>query len=249
MIKYSYFFPKTWLMLVLVTGFITSCSTTNLNNDIHDLSEETTPYVIVQNSAVVYTTMKEITDKSDIIIIGQPTKKNGIINTDRDPNDPSKPDPQYFGIGQIYEVEVSNYLKGDGVNTLYIVEYQGHAFQNPQELTENEIEQAMQRENIIPLSISKRYIMFLRSFTDDYVDFPYQHYSGVGHPWRFEITDSDCVQPDDEITDLSIYFPPTLLDKFIQYINNPAIFPEVPYPAPLSPGRCPIPNIDTTPYP
>lgn len=247
--KNSILFSKTWLVSLLVIGFITSCSTSNSNTDIHDLREKTTPYMIVQSSAVVYMTMDEITDKSDVIIIGEPTKKDGIFNTDRDTKDPSKPDPQYFGIGQVYEVEVGDYLKGEGPNTIKIVEYQGHITQNPQELTENDIKQAMQRENIMPLSIGLRYIMFLRSFTDNYVDFPYQHYSGIGHPWRFEITDSNCVQPDDEITELSIYFPPTSLDIFIQYINNPATFPEVPYPAPLSPGRCPISKFDTTPYP
>ncbi len=170
------------------------------------------------------------------------------MNTARDPNDPTKPDLNNFGVGQVYDVQVDGYLKGDGSLLIDVVQSHGLIPSKSQGLTDDDFEQARKQSHILPLTIGKRYIMFLSSS-----EFSYDGYSkgellgGRGHPWRFEITDAECVQPEDAITEIDRYFPSLPMDEFVKFIHDPNSFPEIPYPAPDSAGICALES--TTPYP
>jgi hypothetical protein len=247
---------KRLILLVVILIAISSC-----DKDIHiaesNFPQSTntpmpSPIVSIQESAVVYTNFKEITDRSDVIIIGTSIAQKVIVNIARDPNDHTMPDPLYFSIGQIYEIQVDRYLKGDGTASIYVIQNEGFMPLGSQEPTNDDIDKAKKLSDSAPLVIGRVYIMFL-SYHDpeySYDDFPIKEFLfAKGHPWRFEITNTGCVQPEDGITDLYIYFPSTAVNEFIQYINKPTTFPEVPYPAPLSANRCSVSNISTTPYP
>jgi hypothetical protein len=240
---------KSCLLLGIICLGITACSANDPSIYPLGTYATTPPYVIVQSSAVVYTTMEEITNEASTIIIGRPVGERGIVNTARDPNDLSKPDSEYFGIGQVYEVEVISYIKGEAANTLYVIQSHGQARISSQELSESDIEQGRQRENIIPLSLNENYVMFLNPAEYAYGDFPIdQLFGGRGHPWRFRINELDCVLPEDSI-DLLRYFPAQSLDSFINSIENPSVFTEsYPYPAPENGNLCDI-NQPFNPYP
>jgi hypothetical protein len=203
------------------------------------------------DSAVVYTTFSELVDRADVIIIGKATAKKGVVNTARDLNDNTMPDSTFYSIGQIYEVQVDSYLKGNGPGLIYVIQNQGHISSAAQGISNDEIEQAQELSNHIPLTINEQYMMFLSSPDPDYSynDFPIDdYYFGGGHPWRFEITEAGCVQPiDEEGESLYLYFPSQPLDEFLRFINNPGAFPTLPYPAPISPSRCPTESITTYP--
>jgi hypothetical protein len=191
--------------------------------------------------------MEEITTRADLIIDGQAISEDGIINSYRDPNDPSKPDPTYFSIGQAFTIKVNRYIKGEGPSYLNLVLNQGHVDKSLSELSTSDIEQAMIDQNILPLPLNQRYIMFLRFVSDNYIDFSGDIYTGLAHPWRFEVTTTDCVQPVDKEADLYRYFPSQSLNDFIESVNNPAMYPGLSYPPPLAPSRCPA--MDKSPYP
>jgi hypothetical protein len=65
-------------------------------------------------SMVYYGSFYELTEQADIVIIGQAQEAKEIVNAARVPGDPAKPDADHFGVGQIYEVRVDEYQKGDG---------------------------------------------------------------------------------------------------------------------------------------
>ena len=58
--------------------------------------------------------MEDLLKHTDIVIIGRPVGEKGIINTAREVSDLSKTAADMFSIGQVYEVEVIRYIKGEG---------------------------------------------------------------------------------------------------------------------------------------
>jgi hypothetical protein len=240
-------------VITLLLAVIIAVIITNANKD-SQIIDVATPDTVayVQESSVVYTTLSEIVDRSDVIVIARATAIKGIVNTARDPNDHTMPDPIYFSIGQIYVVRVDSYIKGDGSKLIYVIQNEGFIPSESQVSTSDDIEQAQKLSDSAPLIIGRQYIMFL-SFHDpeySYDDFPINEFLfAKGHPWRFEITNTECVQPEDGITELYIYFPAQSLEEFIQLIENPNSTTELPYPAPLSPTRCAPESITTNPYP
>jgi len=195
--------------------------------------------------------MEDLLKHTDIVIIGRPVGEKGIINTAREVSDLTKTDADIFSIGQVYEIEVIRYIKGEGANSLFVVQHHGTVYHDTQELSESAIEAARERENVIPLAINERYVMFLAFFDFAYDGYPTEQLvGGLGHPWRFRINELDCVQVEDsESSWLLNYFPPQTLDGFIQWIENPELLDRsFPYPAPKIEYQC---NIDPLrqPYP
>ena len=195
--------------------------------------------------------MEDLLKHTDIVIIGRPVGEKGIINGARDVSDLTKTDPDMFGILQVYEVEVIRYIKGEGANSLFVAQHHGTVYHDTQELSESAIEAARERENVIPLAINERYVMFLAFSEFAYEGYPTEQLvGGLGHPWRFRINELDCVQVEDlDSSWLLNYFPLQTLDGFIQWIENPELLDgSFPYPAPKIEYQC---NIDPLwkPYP
>jgi len=239
---------KAWVLLGILGIFVTACSPSGPNPISQGIAATPTPYISVQNSAVVFSTMEELLKHTEIIVIGRPVSEKGIINTARDVSDLSQTDPDYFSISQVYEVEVLRYIKGNGANTLYVIQHHGSVL-GSQELSESDIEAARETEDVIPLVQDARYVMFLAYSSFTYEGYPpEQLVGGRGHPWRFRINEQDCVQPEDSLGMLN-YFPPQTLDGFIQWIENPDAY-EVNsvYPAPEVLNPCTI-NPLSNPYP
>jgi len=139
-----------------------------------------------------------------------------------DPNDPTKQDPEYFGIGQVYEVEISSYIKGEGPKSLYVIQNQGIVNRDLHKLSDDDIERAQKMSKVIPLSINEQYVLFLHPASYSYGKFPLEQLVvGRGHPWVFRINELDCVQIEDSIANVLRYFPARTLDEFIGSIRNP----------------------------
>jgi hypothetical protein len=192
--------------------------------------------------------MEELLKHTEIVVIGRPVAEKGIINTARDVSDLTQTDPDHFSIGQVYEVEVIRYIKGNGSNILYVIQHHGSVL-GSQEISESDIEVAREREGIIPLERDARYVLFLTHSSFTYEDYPTdQLMGGRGHPWIFRMSAQDCVQPEDSLG-MFDYFPPQTLDGFIQWIENPGMYdtspaypaPEVLYPCTMNPLSIPYP--------
>lgn len=141
-----------------------------------------TPLVAGSASYIVDRSIQQSVTNAEIIVIGQVTRLGEVVNTDRDTQDHTKPASNTFGVGQTYNVQVQQYLKGSGENNLTILEGEG-AIQSPSELvTQSDIERAKISYGAQPLTPGKTYLMLL-SKQPDY--FGGNYYGGQGNPWRF----------------------------------------------------------------
>jgi hypothetical protein len=239
------------VLLVVIGIWITACSDSTPNPAPQGTPATPTSFTQVQSSHVILASMEDLLKHTDIVIIGRPVGEKGIINGARDVSDLTKKDPDMFGILQVYEVEVIRYIKGEGANSLFVVQHHGTVFLNTQELSESAIEAARERENVIPLAINERYVMFLAFSEFAYEGYPTEQLvGGLGHPWQFRINELDCVQVEDvDSAWLLNYFPPQTLDGLIQWIENPELYIEsIPYPAPQDKYQCDLDSLGE-PYP
>lgn len=200
------------LILILLSVLIISCQAQN------PVSPDTTyPSQIrtsSQSSYVFYKSYQEMAAVSDAVVLGRPTGEIGIVNTSRNISDVSKPAADNFGVGQVYEFSVDEYLQGDGPKTVFIVQNQGSIIlsQEKQIPSPEEFNSAKEEWGGYKLAIGQRYLIFLFKFDYEYVDYPKDSIFGMcGHPGRFIITDKDCVILEDE-AGLESYYPPVSLD-------------------------------------
>lgn len=241
--------------------FLVACQTSYVtDNDDYVVADSdptvttTTPEVIVHvidDVPVAYTSIPELSSESSTIIIGKIISTGEIINMARDV-DSSKPDPNYFGVGQIYEVEVERYLKGNGEKNIKFVQYQGFLVTGSKTPTTDQIEKAKVETDYIRLSTNQRVLMFLNKFPYEYAKGPL--FISVGHPSLFDITDPKCVRPLDTLLDIYKYFPPKPLTVFAKQIDEPFDTSrpsnELPYPPPDEPlYNCTNNDKSSEPYP
>jgi hypothetical protein len=200
------------------------------------------------SSYVVYPTFAEIAAAADIIVIARVKSKLEIVNMARDVSDSTQPDPHYFGIGQVYKLEIDSYLQGTGLETLYYVEYQGFINDSGQPDAadiEREKSQSAGKE-YIPLQANQTYLLFLTAI-DYYGVGSYDvenFYVRTGHPSQFNLANPNCVRVEDILSEMDLYFPPQPLTKIKDQIAGPDEAKTFPYPYPEGNQECLV-----TPYP
>jgi hypothetical protein len=235
------FYFREWKKSIVSLTLFLALTACNLAFEPHDKTPEQIGIVItpssslvVQESEVVFYTLKELVDMSDVIVIGRAVKIEGIVNTIRVAGNPIQQHPDYFGIGYVHQVEVESYLKGQGPNLIYVIQNVGFlARSQSQEITDEAIELAKLASNVVQLTLDKRYILFLGAARFSYENFSKENlFSGRAHPWRFEFTKADCVQLEDEFTGLVRYFPPRPFEEFVKLIHDPNLSAEIAYPPP-----------------
>jgi len=253
---------RDWSVIVLYAFclFLVSCAPSYVEDDndivVTNSGTPTSDVVInmINEVPVIYTSIPELSSKSDTIIIGKIIAAGKVINTARDVVDPAKPDPNYFSVGQIYEVQVERYLKGDenGEKTIHIVQHQGFLVDGSRHPTRSEIEKAKAESDYIQLGVNQRLLMFLNKSRYEYGEYAKGTlFVGGWHPWLFDITDTECVQPIDTLEDIYVNFPSQPLTTFIKQINepfDPSTQPEsLPYPPPEALNTCSTKSSE--PYP
>ena len=102
----------------------------------------------------------------------------------RDPNDPSRPDPNYATIGNVYDIRVERFLKGIGVETLSVVQPIGYeAFVPGPPNTPGRLTRGRDTTPNLLLQKSSRYLLFLREN---------EHapglWIGTAQPYRFTLS-------------------------------------------------------------
>ena len=188
----------------------------------------------------------ELAHVSDAIIIGEVVGVvDGYINLARSGENSTEPDSRIFHIGQVYEVSVDEYLKGEDKDTIFVVQRRGMIGRGPgmDEISKEDIDLALDAgQGGEPLKFGLKYLMFLfivyqtKEFTKEPL------YSGVEDPWVFAVSDSDMVVNALEIPeDVTANFPPKPFEIVIKEINTP-------YVAPVLPIVTALPDMDD-PYP
>src|SRR4030067_1446910 len=164
---------KTLLSNILVMGYIvlaiSACGESRTRDSSADNLLALTPLPTTMyriSSQIASSSIQELTSYADLVVIGQPVTKEGYINTARDPNDLSKPDPRFFSINQIYMVEIEQIIKGESPKTLLVAQNQGLLnLETVTDPTIYDIEYEVRRnenKTFIPLSLNTRYLFFLR---------------------------------------------------------------------------------------
>lgn len=236
------------LLLVIFTACAPGRVQKELKTEVATTEEVTH---VVQEIPMVYFSVGEITTKSDLIVIGRAIEQNEIINTARDPDDPLKPDPKYFSIGQIYTIQVDEYIKGNGPKSFHILQHRGFFVpEDGKSPSADELENALKGSGVELLDPLKSYIMFLRASDHSYEGYEKESlYVGVAHPWLFDLADSKCVKLEDSISALEGYFPSQPYEIMRMKINaaidgkefdSTNIYPP-PYSEQLCPADAPLP--------
>ncbi len=211
------------LMIALfLSTLLTACTTASIT----PLSATQTPIsesqIFSNSSYITATSLAELTNKSTLVVIGQAIRTGDVINMARDVDDISKADANLFGIGQVYEFEISRYLKGEqdvnGAKSIYVVQVEGVIILTAQKPpTKDDIEKARTQEKYLPINLGSEYILFLepvKGFSELKM-----HYTGVAQPWRFTLV-NDCAFPDSPWQDANLYFHPQPINDFIEQVEN-----------------------------
>jgi hypothetical protein len=182
-------------------------------------------------SFIIVTSIAELANRSKLIVIGHVTKTDDIVNMARNPDDPTKPDNEIFIVGQVYMVSVKQFLKGsEKAETIYVVQREG--FLGPSvSKNDSEIEKAKAIEKYVPLSLDKRYLMFLEPMLGHPEG---KYYVGVAQPWRFDVSDTKQVLPESPWEEAVRFFPSQTLDSIVYQIEHPELLAS-PYPPPTTP--------------
>ncbi len=258
--KTIFLFKRAFIGAIFATlsgTLLTACKNTHPS----PTSATQTPVPVSQffsNASYITTTsLKELTDKSTIIVFGKAIGVGDIINLARKVDDISKPDPSLFGIGQIYKFEITRYLKSEQGSSspkrIYVVQFEGMINLSSQKPpAKDDIEKARTQENFAPIDLDSEYILFLEPLKG----FPEleMHYIGIAHPWRFTLVNG-CAFPDTPWPGTSLYFHPQPVDNFIERIERALLGDSettepFTYPAPGSEtSTCPPEPARTSPYP
>jgi hypothetical protein len=172
-------------------------------------------------SIIAAHSVKELVDKSVIVVSGQFRSTNEVINMARNIKDINKPDPNILGVGQVYQFEVDKYLKGGGPKTIYVVQLEGFLTgdQVGLEPQETNINKARKERKYISAKLDNPYVLFLEPL----VGFPdlKNYYTGAIHPWRFDLSNPEQVIPESIWEEALSVFPPKRVSKFLDQIANP----------------------------
>ena len=194
-----------------------------------------------ESSSILTPTYYELTQLSDIVVMGHVRAEVGVINTARNPSDNSQPDTRSFTVAVVYAIDVEEYLAGDGPRTLYLARWEG-SINHGTTPSPAEIEQARaasENELYTSLDGNKTYLMFLRSIEvwEDYTLAELDDgnlFVRTANPWLFDASDPMNVFVVAMTSGIAQIYPPQSLAEIIAQMNDPALTPpSAPYPVPL----------------
>ena len=155
---------------------------------------------------------------STLIVIG--TTSNAEPREERIPgrlpSDPSKPDPNYTMIGNVYEVEVERYLKGSGDTTLPVIQSIGYEAIIPGPgNTPGRLTQGRDTPPHLLLGKSSRYLLFLSEQGDDAPGL----WMGAVHPYKFLMSDGRA-KVESPVGTLDGAFPDRTEAEFVSLVES-----------------------------
>lgn len=150
----------------------------------------------VSSAYVTASSVEDLVGRSSLVVIGT-VASTGPERREipgRLPSDPTQIDPNYTGVGQIYEIEVERYLKGTGGTTIRVVQFEGSIVSLGGQVREIQSESAGH-----PLTSATRYLLFLipQGQVDDL-------WLGTAQPFRFALSSglAKAESPEGGIPDL-----------------------------------------------
>lgn len=207
--------PRIFLIAIATIFILAACgnSDSEVQTKPDPLAETASDYepAVVSADPLIVTSLEELVDASPIIVIGEVQEEAEVINTVRLAEDPSKPDPYFFGVGQVYRVKVEEYLKGSGPSNLNVVNQEGYLTSRDGPVSPPTSKSDIDRikrayQDYHPLRQGERYLFFVRSATG--FD-PSLNYVGMslGSPWRFTLPKDGHAWPDTPFEEALALYP------------------------------------------
>ncbi len=167
--------------------------------------------------------LEQLVDVSPFIFIGTVIAPGEIVNLARDVTNHSQPDSQRFHLGQVYEVSVEGYLKGQGPSVLPVVQMEGRSASGDRPATppttQAEIAAMKAQFGAIPLVAGQRYVFFVRPLEDFDAGREYMATS-YGHPWWFTLPVDGMAEAGSQYPEAVAAFPPETASAFVTRIQE-----------------------------
>lgn len=179
--------------------------------------------ITVEDPAIIWS-LEERVEISPMIVIGRVEAEAGIVNTVRLEEAPTTPDPNDFGLGQVYRVNVEEYIRGSGPATLNVVNAEGYLPSrdgSPVELPESDAELDCIRaayQSYLPLQVGERYLFFLQ--TAEYFDPDVEYaFTSLGHPWRYLLPEGGQGRPESPYQEANDAYPVMPSEEFVETVT------------------------------
>jgi hypothetical protein len=234
------------LILSMLVILLLSCKTV--------IEPAKTQIILVEESYNGVGSYRQLIEESTLIVIGKVRPIGEFYNTARNVADITQPDPRSYNQNQVYEVIISETLKGNVKGSSIFILYREWMVygENEEELAKN-IEAKQYVKTFPPLDSNKSYLLFLTPMDMNSLGFSLperDYYSRHYEPWIFDISNPEVVVPYSPWEFALSACPSLPLEKLRYFIAHPeeAILPtSIPpqfYPAP---GEGEIDSL--TPYP
>lgn len=172
---------------------------------------------------IIVGSLEQLVDVSPFIFIGTVIAPGEIVNLARDVTNHSQPDSQRFHLGQVYEVSVEGYLKGQGPSVLPVVQMEGRSASGDRPATppttQAEIAAMKAQFGAIPLVAGQRYVFFVRPLEDFDAGREYMATS-YGHPWWFTLPVDGMAEAGSQYPEAVAAFPPETASAFVTRIQE-----------------------------
>jgi len=168
--------------------------------------------------------LEQLVELSTVIAIGRLEGTEGEINLARNADNRSRASDDSYVLGQVYRLRVERYLKGEGPDTIRVVQaevwdYGGASRRavSSREAIQRLRHEALDAGYVIPLAPDTTYLLFLRPLglvrEDDY-------YAGTPQPWRFVLTEDGRAYPDSPWEPADEVFPPRPAEELLGEIEQ-----------------------------
>jgi hypothetical protein len=215
-LKTNKLFTTCCVLIFIIFGTTNCTSTTPQVAENQPSSQSHLTIGPIEHSYVTATSFEELVEQADIVVVGSAVEKGKVINTARNPLDPTQPDPNLESVGQIYTIRVNQYLKGAGGDSIRFVQSEGYLTAE-MVVAGQTLEDAREQSDQIPLSLNKEYLLFLRGAPelDDG-----NLYVAVAQPSRFDISNPLAIVPESPWAYAKQYFPPQALADVLQLLET-----------------------------
>lgn len=167
------------------------------NQTVTDINTEQ----MVKADRKVYSSLKELKNDSEVVIIGSVEKQLKTYNLAKDATDPTKENPDFVILGTDYLVNVEKYLKGSGEKQIIMTQEGGELNGKKQRI-----------EGRTPIKLGDKYVFFLKKNPDN-------KYMFGGDPFKFSLSNGK-VKVDSDNTKFEEKFPEKSDQEFLAELNN-----------------------------
>ena len=162
--------------------------------------------------------LAKLVSHSSVIVIGTIGSEEPRVERipSKDPNSPTGLDPNVASVGNVYDVSIERYLKGNGSATLSLIEFIGmdYTVPDPSGAPGTLTEARDTTSGLLP-SRNSRYLLFLKEQSE-----APGLWMGPAHPYRFLISTAGEVSADGPVGDLDGTFKPASESEFINQVEG-----------------------------